>query len=185
MLVVLPFAIMTGDPGQEYFADGITEDLTAALSHLRWFAVIARNSAFTYKGRAVDVRQVGRELGVGHVPEGSARKAGNRVRIGAQLCEAEAGRQVWAGRFDGDLADVFDLQDRVTEAVAGAIEPSLRMAEAERSRAKPTESLGAYDLYLRALAPPRAGSPACTRSASRRAGRRRATWPRRCAAPAT
>ncbi|MBV9680863.1 MAG: winged helix-turn-helix domain-containing protein [Solirubrobacterales bacterium] len=151
MLVVLPFANMTGDPGQEYFADGITEDLTTALSHLRWFSVIARNSAFTYKGRAVDVRQVGRELGVGYVLEGSVRKAGNRVRITAQLCEADAGAQVWAGRFDGDLADIFDLQDRLTEAVVGAIEPSLRLAEVERIRSRPTESLTAYDLYLRAL----------------------------------
>jgi adenylate cyclase len=151
MLVVLPFANMTGDPGQEYFADGITEDVTTALSHLRWFSVIARNSAFTYKGRAVDVRQVGRDLGVGYVLEGSIRKAGNRVRITAQLCEAEAGAQVWAGRFDGDLADIFDLQDQLTEVVVGAIEPNLRLAEVARTRAKPTESLTAYDLYLRAL----------------------------------
>ena len=155
MVVVLPFANMTGDPEQEYFADGITEDLTTALSHARWFSVIARNSAFTYKGRAVDVRQVGRELGVGYVLEGSVRKSGNRVRIGAQLCEAETGRQVWAERFDGDLADVFDLQDRVTEAVAGAIEPSLSQAEVERIRTRPTESLTAYDLYLRAMPPQR------------------------------
>jgi TolB-like protein/DNA-binding winged helix-turn-helix (wHTH) protein/Tfp pilus assembly protein PilF len=151
MLAVLPFANMTGDPEQEYFADGMTEDLTTALSHLRWFAVIARNSAFTYKGRAVDVRQVGRELGVGYVLEGSVRKAGGRVRISAQLCEVETGRHVWAERFDGDLADIFDLQDRVTEAVVGAIEPSLRLAEVERARSRPTESLTAYDLYLRAL----------------------------------
>jgi TolB-like protein len=151
MLVVLPFANMTGDPGQDYFADGITEDVTTALSHLRWFSVIARNSAFTYKGRAVDVRQVGRELGVGYVLEGSVRKAGEKVRISAQLCEAEAGAQVWGGRFDGDLADIFDLQDRLTEAVVGAIEPSLQLAEVARTRAKPTESLTAYDLYLRAL----------------------------------
>ncbi len=151
MLVVLPFANMTGDPGQDYFADGITEDVTTALSHLRWFSVIARNSAFTYKGRAVDVRQVGRDLGVGYVLEGSIRKAGNRVRISAQLCETEAGAQVWTGRFDGDLADIFDLQDRLTEAVVGAIEPSLRLAEVARARARPTESLTAYDLYLRAL----------------------------------
>ena len=151
MVVVLPFANMTGDPEQEYFADGITEDLTTALSHLRWFSVISRNSAFTYKGRAVDVRQVGRELGVGYVLEGSVRKAGGRVRITAQLCEAATGRHIWAERFDGELADVFDLQDRVTEAVVGAIEPNLRLAEVERARARPTESLGAYDLYLRAL----------------------------------
>src|SRR3712207_5214 len=151
MVVVLPFANMTGDPGQEYFADGVTEDLTTALSHLRWFAVISRSSAFTYKGRAVDVRQVGRELGVGYVLEGSVRKAGGRVRITAQLCEAETGRHVWAERFDGDLADIFELQDRVTEAVVGAIEPSLRLAEVERVRSRPAESLTAYDLYLRAL----------------------------------
>ena len=151
MVVVLPFANMTGDPEQDYFADGVTEDLTTALSHLRWFSVISRNSAFTYKGHAVDVRQVGRELGVGYVLEGSVRRAGSRVRIGAQLCEVETGRQVWAERFDGDLADIFDLQDRVTEAVVGAIEPSLRLAEVERARSRPTESLTAYDLYLRAL----------------------------------
>jgi TolB-like protein/DNA-binding winged helix-turn-helix (wHTH) protein/Flp pilus assembly protein TadD len=151
MMAVLPFADMTGDPAQEYFADGVTEDLTTALSHLRWFSVIACNSAFTYKGRAVDVRQVGRELGVGYVLEGSVRKAGERVRINAQLCEAETGRQVWAERFDGNAADIFDLQDRITEAVVGAIEPSLRLAEVERARARPTASLTAYDLYLRAL----------------------------------
>lgn len=151
MLVVLPFSNMTGDAEQEYFADGITEDLTTALSHLRWFAVIARNSAFTYKGRAVDIRQVGRELGVGYALEGSVRKAGGRVRITAQLCDAETGRHVWAERFDGDIADIFDLQDRVTAAVVGAIEPSLRLAEVERARSRPTESLSAYDLYLRAL----------------------------------
>ena len=151
VLVVLPFTNMTGGAEQEYFADGITEDLTTALAHLRWFSVIARNSAFAYKGRAVDVRQVGRELGVGYVLEGSVRRAGGRVRITAQLCETEAAGHVWAERFDGDLADIFDLQDRVVEAVAGAVEPSLRLAEAERVRTKPTESLGAYDLYLRAL----------------------------------
>jgi TolB-like protein len=170
MLVVLPFANMTGDPEQEYFADGIAEDLTTALSHLRWFSVIARNSAFTYKGRAVDVRQVGRELGVGYVLEGSVRKAGGRVRITAQLCEAETGRHVWAERFDGDLTDVFDLQDRITESVTGAIEPSLRLAEGERIRTHPTESLGAYDRSMR--------------SASRqpRTPRRTSSRKRRCAA---
>jgi TolB-like protein len=151
MLVVLPFANMTGDPEQEYFADGITEDLTTALSHMRWFSVIARNSAFTYKGRAVDVRQVGRELGVGYVLEGSVRRTGGRVRITAQMVETEGGRHVWADRFDGDVADIFELQDRVTDAVAGAIEPSLRNAEIERTRSRPTGSLTAYDLYLRAL----------------------------------
>jgi TolB-like protein len=151
VVVVLPFANMTGDPGQEYFADGITEDLTNALSHLRWFSVISRNSAFTYKGRAVDVRRVGSELGVNYVLEGSLRNAGGQLRISVQLCEAESGRHVWAERFDGELAEIFSLQDRVTEAVAGAIEPSLRLAERERARSWPTESLTAYDLYLRAL----------------------------------
>ena len=153
VVVVLPFSNMTGDPGQEYLIDGITEDLTTALSHLRWFSVIARNSAFTYKSRAVDVRQVGRELGVDYALEGSVRRAGNKVRITAQLCETEAGAQVWAQRFDGDLADIFELQDRITEAVVGAVEPSLRLAEAERARARPTESRTAYALYLRALPP--------------------------------
>jgi TolB-like protein len=155
VLVILPFINMTSDPEQEYFADGITEELTTALSHARWFSVIARNSAFTYKGRAVDLRQVGRDLGVGYVLEGSVRRAGNQVRISAQLCETETGRRVWAERLDGDFADVFTLQDRVTEAVTSAIEPNLRQAEAERVRVKPVESLGAYDLYLRALLPHR------------------------------
>ena len=155
VLVILPFINMTSDPEQEYFADGITEELTTALSHARWFSVIARNSAFTYKGRAVDVRQVGRELGAGYVLEGSVRRAGNQVRISAQLNETETGRRVWAERLDGDFADVFNLQDRVTEAVTSAIEPNLRLAEAERVRVKPVESLGAYDLYLRALLPHR------------------------------
>ena len=137
MLVVLPFANITGDPGQDYFADGISEDLMTALSYLRWFSVIARNSAFTFKGRVVDVREVGRQLGVGYVLEGSIRKSGERVRITARLCETEAGAQIWAGRFDGDLADIFDLQDRLTEAVVGAIEPSLRLAEVARGPSRP------------------------------------------------
>ena len=152
MLVVLPFDNMTGDPAQDYFADGITEDLTTALSHMRWFAVIARNSAFTYKGRAVDVRAIGRELGVRYVLEGSVRRSADRVRITAQLCDTESGLHVWADRFDGHLTDVFEFQDQVTEAVAGAVEPSLRQAETLRARGKPTDSLDAYDLYLRAMA---------------------------------
>lgn len=150
-LAVLPFANMSGDAEQEYFADGITEELITQLSRARWFYVIARNSTFTYKGRAVDIRQVGHELGVRYVLEGSVRRAGNRVRITGQLIEAEAGRHVWADRFDGALDDIFELQDRVTEAVVGAVEPSLRHAEVRRSEAKPTHSLSAYDLYLRAL----------------------------------
>ncbi len=150
-LVVLPFANISGDTAQDYFADGMSEEITAALVHIRTFFVIARNSAFTYKGRAVDVRQVGRELGVRYVVEGSVRKAGQRVRITAQLVEAETGRHLWAERFDAALGDVFDLQDRVAEAIAGAIEPNLQAAEVRRSVAKPTSSLAAYDLYLRAL----------------------------------
>ncbi|MFC7739300.1 winged helix-turn-helix domain-containing protein [Roseomonas sp. GCM10028921] len=150
-LVVLPLVNLSGDPEQEYFADGMTEELITALSRVRWFFVIARNSAFTYKGRAVDVRQIGRELGVRYVLEGSIRKAGGRIRITAQLTETEAGHHVWADRFEGALDDIFELQDRVAEAVAGAMEPNLRAAEIERSARKPTESLDAYDLYLRAL----------------------------------
>ena len=152
-LVVLPFQNLSGDPEQEYFADGMVEDITTALSRIRWLFVIARNSAFTYKGRAVDVRQVGRELGVRYVLEGSVRKAGSRVRITGQLVEAETGRHVWADRFDGDFADVFEIQDRVTTAIATAIEPELRQAEIERASKKPTRDMSAYDLYLRSLRP--------------------------------
>ncbi|WP_270935864.1 winged helix-turn-helix domain-containing protein [Falsiroseomonas oryzae] len=150
-LVVLPFANMSGEPEQDYFADGMVEEITSALGRIRWFFVIARNSAFTYKGRAVDVRQVGRDLGVRYVLEGSVRKAGGRVRIACQLAEAETGRQLWSERFDAALDDIFELQDRVTEAVAGALESNLQAAEIRRSTAKPTGSLAAYDLYLRAL----------------------------------
>jgi adenylate cyclase len=148
----LPFTIMSGDPEQEYFADGVVEDIITALSRVRWFFVIARNSSFTYKGRSVDIRQVGRELGVRYVLEGSIRKAGSRVRITGQLIEAANGRHVWADRFDGEFVDIFDLQDRVTESVVAAIEPSLRRAEIERASAKPTDDLDAYDLYMQALA---------------------------------
>jgi adenylate cyclase len=150
-LVVLPFENMSGDPEQEYFADGMVEDITSALSRIGGLMVIARNSAFTYKGRAVDVRQVGRELGVRYVLEGSVRRSGERVRITCQLIEAATGTHVWTDRSDDDLRDVFALQDRVTESVAAAIEPSLQRAEIARAMAKPTESLDAYDLYLRAL----------------------------------
>ncbi len=150
-LAVLPFQNMSGDPEQEYFADGMVEDITTALSRVGWFFVIARNSSFTYKGRAVDVRQVGRELGVRYVLEGGVRRAGGRVRITCQLIEASSGRHVWADRFDGDLSDIFELQDRITESVVGAIEPNLQRAEIARASAKPTENLDAYDLYLRAL----------------------------------
>jgi TolB-like protein len=151
-LAVLPFANLSGDPEQEYFADGMVEEITTALSRARWFYVIARNSSFTYKGRAVDVKQVGRELGVRYVLEGSVRKAGDRVRITAQLIDTGTARHVWVDRFDGESADIFDLQDRITERVVGAIEPNLQRAEIARAAGKPTESLDAYDLYLRALA---------------------------------
>jgi TolB-like protein len=150
-LAVLPFENLSGDPEQGYFADGIVEDITTALARMRWLFVTARNSSFTYKGRAVDVKQVGRELGVRYVLEGSVRKAGERVRITGQLIDALSGAHIWAERFDGTLADVFELQDRVAEGVTGAIEPTLRGAEIERARRKPTGSLDAYDLYLRAL----------------------------------
>jgi|HubBroStandDraft_6_1064221.scaffolds.fasta_scaffold84431_1 adenylate cyclase len=150
-VVVLPFQNMSGDPEQEYFADGMVEDITTGLSRIKWLFVIARNSSFTYKGKAVDVRQVGRELGVRYVLEGGVRKTANRVRITAQLVEAETGGHLWADRFDGALEDVFDLQDQITERVVGIVEPSLRRSEIERSRRKPPENLDAYDLYLRAL----------------------------------
>ncbi len=149
-LVVLPFQNMSGDAEQEYFADGMVEEITTALSRIRSLFVIARNSAFTYKGRAVDVRHVGRELGVRYVLEDSVRKAGSRVRITGQLVEAATGTHLWADRFDGTLEDVFELQDRVAANVAGAIEPSLRAAEVVRAQRKPTGSLRAYDLVLRA-----------------------------------
>jgi adenylate cyclase len=150
-IAVLPFANMSGDPEQEYFADGMVEEIITALSRVRWLFVIARNSTFTYKGRAVDVKQVGRELGVRYVLEGSVRKAAGRVRITAQLIDAITGAHLWADRFDGSLEDVFDLQDKIAVSVAGIIEPTLRQAEIERSQRKRPDSLDAYDLYLRAL----------------------------------
>jgi adenylate cyclase len=151
-LAVLPFQNMTGDPEQDYFVDGIVEEITTAISRLPWLFVIARNSSFTYKGRAVDVKQVARELGVRYVLEGSVRKAGNRVRITGQLIDTATGAHIWADRFDGALGDIFELQDQVASSVVGAIEPKLRLSEIERAIRKPTESLDAYDLYLRALA---------------------------------
>ena len=149
-LAVLPFANMSGDPEQEYFADGMVEEIITALSRIRWLFVIARNSSFTYKGQTVDVKQVARELGVRYVLEGSVRKGGNRVRITAQLIDALDGTNLWADRFDGSLEDVFDLQDRVASSVAGVIEPALQAAETARSAVRPTDDLTAYDLYLRA-----------------------------------
>ncbi len=148
-IAVLPFQNMSGDPEQEYFADGIVEDVTMALSRFRWLFVIARNSSFTYKGRAVDVKQVGRELGVRYVLEGSVRKAGNRIRIAGQLIDASTGAHLWADRFDGGLEDIFDLQDQVTATVVSVIAPKLERAEIERAQRKPTDSLDAYDYYLR------------------------------------
>ncbi|HLZ02042.1 MAG TPA: adenylate/guanylate cyclase domain-containing protein [Bradyrhizobium sp.] len=150
-IAVLPFTNMSGDPEQEYFADGITEDIITALSHIPALFVIARNSSFAYKGKAIDIRQIGRELGVRYLLEGSVRKAGQRLRITGQLVEAETGAHLWADRFDSSLEDVFDLQDRVTMAVAGAIEPSITHAEIRRANRKPTANLQAYDWLLRAL----------------------------------
>jgi TolB-like protein/class 3 adenylate cyclase len=151
-IAVLPFQNMSGDPEQEYFADGMVEEIVTALSRIPWLFVIARNSSFTYKGQAIDVKRVGRELGVRYVMEGSVRKAGGRVRITGQLIEAGTGAHLWADRFDGSLEDVFDLQDQVAISVAGVIEPALQAAEGRRSAGRPTADLTAYDLYLRALA---------------------------------
>ena len=151
-IAVLPFENMSGDVEQEYFADGMVEDIITGLSRSKSLFVIARNSSFTYKGKAVDIKQVGRELGVRYVLEGSVRKAGNRVRITGQLVDAETGNHIWADRYDSTLEDIFDLQDRVTTSVIGAIAPQLERAEIARAHRKPTESLQAYDYYLRALA---------------------------------
>jgi TolB-like protein/class 3 adenylate cyclase len=151
-IAVLPFQNMSGDPEQEYFADGMVEEIITSLSRIRWLFVIARNSTFTYKGQAIDVKRVGRELGVRYVLEGSVRKGSGRLRITAQLIEAETGAHLWADRFDGSLEDVFDLQDQVAISVAGVIEPALEAAEGRRSAGRPTNDLTAYDLYLRALA---------------------------------
>jgi TolB-like protein/tetratricopeptide (TPR) repeat protein len=150
-IAVLPFQNLSADPEQEYFADGVVEDITMALSRFHWLFVIARHSSFTYKGRAIDVKQVGRELGVRYVLEGSVRKAGNRIRIAGQLIDAETGTHLWADRFEGALEDMFDLQDHVTSSVVGAIAPKLQQEEIKRARRKPTENLDAYDYYLRGL----------------------------------
>src|SRR5262249_18440627 len=150
-IAVLPFQNMSGDPEQGVFADGMVEDITTALSKLRWFFVIARNSSFAYKGRAGDVKQIGRELGVRYVLEGSVRKGGNRLRITAQLVEAETGNHVWAERYDRDIGDIFAVQDEITERVVTAIEPELYAAENIRSRRKPPESLDAWECVIRAL----------------------------------
>jgi TolB-like protein len=151
-IAVLPFQNLSGDPEQEYFADGVVEDIISALSRMRWLFVIARNSSFTYKGRTVDVKQVGRELGVRYVLEGSMRKSANRVRITGQLIDTSTGAHLSADRYDGDIEDIFDLQDRITASVVGAIAPKLEQAEIARAKRKPTESLDAYDYFLRAMA---------------------------------
>jgi TolB-like protein len=151
-IAALPFQNWSGDPEQEYFADGVVEDIITALSRIHWLFVISRNSSFTYKGRAVDVKHVGRELGVRYVLEGSVRKAANRVRITGQLIDATTGAHLWADRFEGALDDIFELQDQVAERVVGAIRPKLERAEIERAMRKPTESLDAYDYYLRGIA---------------------------------
>ncbi len=150
-VAVLPFTNMTGDPTQEYFSDGISEDIITALSKLRWFFVIARNSSFIYKGKAVHMKEIAAELGVGYVVEGSVRKDGGRVRITAQLNDVATGSHIWAERYDRDLADVFAVQDEITEAIVAAIEPQLYAAENFRARRKPPDSMDAWDLVMRAL----------------------------------
>jgi TolB-like protein len=150
-IAVLPFANMSGDPEQEYFADGMVDEIITGLARIRWLTVIARNSTFAYKGKAPDVRKVGQDLAVRYVLEGSVRKSGDRVRITAQLIETGTGGHLWADKFDGSLSDVFDLQDQITVGVVAAIEPSVRQAEIERAKRKRPDNLDAYDLYLRAL----------------------------------
>ena len=149
-IAVLPFSNMSGDPEQEYFADGMAEEILTALSHCNSLFVVARNSSFTYKGKTIDVRQVGRELGVRYVLEGSVRRSGNRLRFTAQLIDATSGAQIWADRFDGGTNDVFELQDRIAESVVAVIEPNVQLAEIERMKRKPVANLDAYDLLLRA-----------------------------------
>jgi TolB-like protein/tetratricopeptide (TPR) repeat protein len=151
-IAVLPFQNLSGDPEQAYFAEGVVEDIITALSRVRWLFIIARNSSFTYQGRAVDPKRVGQELGVGYVLEGSVRKAADRVRITGQLINANTGAHLWAERFEGTLDDIFELQDRIAASVVGAIAPQVELAEIERAQRKPTASLNAYDCYLRGLA---------------------------------
>ena len=166
-IAVLPFQNMSGDPAQDYFADGVVEDIITGLSRLKWLFVIARNSTFVYKGQAIDVKKVGRELGVRYLLEGSVRKAGNRVRLTGQLIDAATGAHVWADRYDGALDDIFELQDQITASVVGVVEPSLRQAEIERAKRKRPDSLDAYDLYLRALPHAYANTPEDGREALR------------------
>ena len=166
-IAVLPFQNLSGDPAQEYFADGVVEDIITGLSRLKWLFVIARTSTFVYKGKAVDVKKVGRELGVRYVLEGSVRKAGNHIRITGQLIDAATGAHVWADRYDGVIDDIFEVQDQITANVIGTVEPSLRQAEIERAKRKRPDSLDAYDLYLRALPLAYANTPADGREAVR------------------
>jgi TolB-like protein len=151
-IAVLPFQNLSGDVEQEYFADGMVEDIVTALAHFRYLFVVARNSSFAYKGRSIDIKQVGRELGVRYVVEGSVRRAGDRLRIAGQLIDTSTGAYLWADRFDGTLAELFDLQDQIASSIVGAITPKVEEAEIERAKRKPTESLDAYDYYLRGLA---------------------------------
>src|SRR6478735_6834446 len=150
-IAVLPFDNMSAEAGQEYLADGNVEAITAALSRIRSFFVIARSSAFTYKGRATNVRDIGRELGVAYLLEGSVQKAGNRLRITVQLIETEGGAHVWSSRYDGTIDEFFDLEDRITQQVAGALQPSIRAAEIDRSRRKRPQDLSSYDYTMRAM----------------------------------
>ena len=166
-IAVLPFTNMSGDPEQDYFADGLVEDLITGLSKIAGLFVIARNSTFAYKGKIVDMRQVAKELGVRYVLEGSVRKAADRLRITGQLIEGATATHVWADKFEGAVEDIFDLQDRITESIVGALEPSLRRAEIERARRKRPDSLNAYDFYLRAMPHAHANTPAATDEALR------------------
>jgi TolB-like protein len=159
-IAVLPFVNLSGDPEQDYFADGIVEEIITALSRIGWLFVIARNSSFTYKNRVIDIKQVGRDLGVRYVLEGSVRKAANRLRITGQLVDAASGGHLWADRYEGAIDDIFELQDQITVSVVGAIAHELERAEIERAKRKPTESLDAYDYFLRGMASFHAGTPA-------------------------
>ena len=158
-VAVLPFENLSGDPEQEYFADGMAEDLITALCHWRWFPVIARNSSFVYKGKSVDVASIGRDLDARYLVQGSVRRAGDRIRIAVQLIDTETGHHVWADRFDGTIGDIFELQDRLTESIVTRLEPELARSEGIRAERKPPQSLGAWDLNLRALALLRRGRP--------------------------
>lgn len=164
-LAVLPFTNMSGDPEQEYFSDGITEDVTTALSNVGWFSVAARHSAFAYKGKAIDIRQVGKELGVQYILEGSVRKGGNKIRITAQLIETATGKHIWANNYDGTVDDIFDFQDQITETIVGTLEPEFQRAEAKRIGEKRPESMEAYDYLLRGLSYMNKLTPEDTRTA--------------------